>query len=487
MSAKHNSRDLEEHYRPCACRSTTPFFCLRKNENGELSHPGGQEGHYHRTLFQHDRDKVLYSRSFRKLRLKTQIFPEHASDYLRTRLDHTLEVAQIARHFARRLRLNEDLVDAIALAHDLGHTPFAHSGERALHKFLTIPENNAVDKGKGKRRGKVYDGFRHNWQGLRVIDKLDSPYPEHPGLNLTNAVRIGVLRHTSEYYQTDERPDSVRCFCDMRESGEDFWSAKRFAFEIQLVALADDIAAAIHDFEDAITSKTLTLKEVVLGQHSEWKLVKRCRESIQQKAKLPEWKNLENFNFGVSSKVSCLQSRLRSEIIYQLTDSVIKSLDPKLNDWEDRYLQAKEDKERIELYNRFIKDGGEFPNLMQDWDLFQDFKMHKDQLTQWVVNSERVKRMDGKADYTIRKILEVYCTDPMQVPDAVLENFASDVKCDEQPTSLRRKKDSELKNLGIPDSNAFMRAIVDYVAGMTDRFALREFDRLYSAYPRIDL
>jgi dGTPase len=169
MHHNEHLRKLESHYRACACRSTTPFFSERKygREKNTSSHTTDEEDRDYRTYFQHDRDKILYSRSFKRLRLKTQILPEHIADYLRTRSDHTLEVSQIARHLARQLRLNEDLVDAIALAHDIGHTPFAHSGERALHKFLIMNK---------------CDGFKHNWQGLRVVDKLEEAYPEINGV-----------------------------------------------------------------------------------------------------------------------------------------------------------------------------------------------------------------------------------------------------------------------------------------------------------------
>ena len=159
--------EFERHYKPYACRSSTPFFsethCKMSRVNISY-HEETPEGSVYRTTFQHDRDKILYCPSFRRLRLKSQIFPEHIGDYLRTRLDHTLEVAQIARHLARQLGLNEDLVDAIALAHDIGHAPFAHSGERALQNFLHSYKEFELD------------GFKHNWQSLRVVDKLDRSY-----------------------------------------------------------------------------------------------------------------------------------------------------------------------------------------------------------------------------------------------------------------------------------------------------------------------
>ncbi len=186
--------ELEGYFYPAACRSTTPIFSKRTFES-QLAHPTDPDGVTYRTKFQHDRDKILYSLAFRRLRLKSQMFPEHLSGHVRTRLDHSLEVAQIARHMARQLRLNEDLADAIGLGHDLGHAPFAHSGERAIHRFLTTLNNAEDGLRLASGHGLIYDpavkhsGFRHNWQSLRVVDKLERAYPDHDGLNLTWATR----------------------------------------------------------------------------------------------------------------------------------------------------------------------------------------------------------------------------------------------------------------------------------------------------------
>lgn len=454
---------LEQHFRACACRSTTPFFSERKNKE-EFSHRTDETGeNYYRTYYQHDRDKILYSRSFRRLRLKTQIFPEHTSDHLRTRLDHTLEVAQIARHFARQLQLNEDLVDAIAIGHDIGHTPFAHSGERSLHRFLCE---------------KSLEGFKHNWQGLRVVDKLEKAYPYIYGLNLTRAVRIGILKHTRLRYREMEG----KCSCDIgNEIYKEFNPSSPACeiFEVQVTRLSDEIAQAIHDFEDAIVSDSLSFYEIKESK-GEYLLIKECIDIIKKK-----WKAAD-FVFANKDKdlISLLLSRIRSELIFQLTLDATNASKKKLDVWESRLSKLKEKEKQEKKFNDFIKSGGEFPSLIGLDKKKSVFKEFKEKLKEKVIKSERVSRMDGKADYIIRKILEVYLTKPGQVPQQVLEQYRL-AKGDKSNNNIRQWPEYKLKKL--KSDKVFIRAAVDYVAGMTDRFALREFDQLYSPYPRIGL
>jgi len=291
MNNSKEIREMEAHYRPCACRCSTPFFSERL-QNIEIGHETDQSGSMYRTLYQHDRDKILYSHSFRRLRLKTQIFPEHVADHLRTRLDHTLEVAQIARHLARQLKLNEDLVDAIALAHDIGHTPFAHSGERALHKYLI--NLNLI-------------GFKHNWQGLRVVDFIEKAYSNIDGLNLTNAVRIGILTHSERFYK--QFPNE-KCDCDMLEiinKSFDPESLTKDIFEVQIVRIADDIAGAIHDLEDALLSKVYSFSDLI-SKKIDSELLKKCIENLEDKGL-----DFSTFDLSKNENTSFLLSKIRSE------------------------------------------------------------------------------------------------------------------------------------------------------------------------------
>ena len=453
---------LEDHYRSCACRSTTPYFSERIHaaDNGHVADTSGK---LYRTYFQHDRDKILYSQSFRRMKLKTQIFPEHTDDHLRTRLLHTLEVAQIARHLARQLQLNEDLVDAIALAHDVGHAPFAHSGERALHRYL-------VSKG--------LDGFKHNWQSLRVVDKLENAYPSIPGLNLTRAVRIGILNHTKLAY-TDSTP-SETCTCgiervviDDLSPGSDFTNL----LESQLVALADDFAQVVHDFEDAIVSHLITLEEIQ-DEPDRFVLLNRCLNRVETQG--VHWKTMDFANRG---QRDLFIARLRSELIFQLTLDTIEISRPALEKWESHNFGLVK-ASAISEFNRFVNSRGNFEALIKLDKLKEEFLSLKQYIVDKVVRSERVSRMDGKADYMIHRILGVYLDKPLQVHDLVLERFKRDkgLSDDEQIRNWKPEKLTQLRT-----DPLFVRSAVDYVAGMTDRFAIREYDQLYSAYPRMDL
>src|SRR3989338_6109812 len=187
-----------------------------------------EEEHGYRSCYQRDKDRIIYSTAFRRLEYKTQVFVNHEGDYYRTRLTHTLEVCQIAKSIARALKLNEDLVEAISLAHDLGHTPFGHSGEDALHELM-----------------RDYGGFDHNTQGLRVVDYLEERYPDFSGLNLTYEVREGIIKHSTPF-------DKPRPAIPFEAKGSPL-------LEIQVVDIADEIAYDNHDLDDGITS--LLIKE----------------------------------------------------------------------------------------------------------------------------------------------------------------------------------------------------------------------------------
>lgn len=191
-----------------------------------------------RSEFQRDRDRVVHSSAFRRLEYKTQVFVNHEGDMFRTRLTHSLEVAQIARTIARALRVNEDLTEAIALAHDLGHTPFGHAGQIALNRCM-----------------KPYGGFEHNLQSLRVVDKLEQRYPEFDGLNLLFETREGIVKHCSI--------ENARALGDL---GQRFLERRQPSIEAQIANVADEIAYNHHDIEDGLRSGILVLDAI--GQHA---------------------------------------------------------------------------------------------------------------------------------------------------------------------------------------------------------------------------
>jgi dGTPase len=219
-----------------------------------------------RSVFQRDRDRIVHSTAFRRLVYKTQVFLNHEGDLFRTRLTHSLEVAQLARSIARTLRLNEDLVEAVALAHDLGHTPFGHAGQDALNGCLKGLGPQGDDPATA-----VIVGFEHNLQSLRVVDRLEERYPSFDGLNLTFETREGILKHCS-------RADAERlALVDSTGVAQRFLDGGSPSLEAQLCNLADEIAYNAHDIDDGVRSGLLTL-----AQMAEVPLFERFREKALQ-------------------------------------------------------------------------------------------------------------------------------------------------------------------------------------------------------------
>ena len=223
MISLANRKEIEDRER----QTLAPYAALSVESRGRV-YP--QEEHELRTAYQRDRDRIIHSAAFRRMEYKTQVFIPHERDHFRTRLTHTAEVAQISRSMARNLRLNEDLAEAIALVHDLGHTPFGHAGEDALDELL-------------KENG----GFNHNRQSLRVVDKLERRYFEHPGLNLTYEVREGIVKHETKV--KIELPE--------------FNSHEQPTLEAALVDIADELAYNAHDLDDGLSSGLISFDEVM--------------------------------------------------------------------------------------------------------------------------------------------------------------------------------------------------------------------------------
>lgn len=210
-------------------------YAMKSAESRGRKYP--ETEHSYRSIFQRDRDRIVHSRAFRRLEYKTQVFVNHEGDHYRTRLTHTLEVSMISRSIARSLRLNEDLVEALALAHDIGHPPFGHSGEEILNKLMDH-----------------HGGFEHNHQSLRIVEVLEKKYPDFNGLNLSWEVREGIIKHNINY----ERPES-----------HDYEPEVAPLLEVQVVNIGDEIAYNAHDLDDGLASGLFTLKD--LAQVAIWK------------------------------------------------------------------------------------------------------------------------------------------------------------------------------------------------------------------------
>ncbi|MDP2922764.1 MAG: deoxyguanosinetriphosphate triphosphohydrolase [Candidatus Omnitrophota bacterium] len=357
-----------------------------------------EKEHSYRSVYQRDRDRIIHSAAFRRLEYKTQVFVYHEGDYYRTRLTHTLEVAQIARTISKILRLNEDLTEAIALAHDLGHTPFGHVVEAVLDELMK-------DDG----------GFNHNIQGLRVVDLLEQRYPYFKGLNLSWETREGIIKHSTN---KNIIPTSIE---------KEFLPEEQPTLETQTMDVADEIAYDSHDLDDGIKSGLISESELV-------ERVKLYNITYKQVKK-------EHSNLNQELRVYLI---IRSLINLQVTDLIRNTLQnqKKLN--LANFRDVRESKQRIVA---FSKEMSHMRIEMRSF-LFNNLYCH------W-----RVLRMSDKAKRFIKSLFYVYINNPDLMPPVYKENVG--------------------KKVGIK------RVICDHIAGMTDRYALEEYKKLFDPYEKV--
>jgi len=393
-----------EEYQELEEKILAPYaVCSRKSKGRKYPEPE----HEFRTCFQRDRDRIIHSTAFRRLEYKTQVFVIHEGDYYRTRLTHTLEVAQIARSIARALGLNTDLVEAIALGHDIGHTPFGHSGEEALRDLLR-------DEG----------GFDHNLQGLRVVDYLEERYPDFPGLNLTYEVREGLIKHSTRYdfgYRSLTESELPNCYGNLDLS--EFYNQERPSLEAQVVDVADEIAYDNHDLDDGLTSGLITEGE--LEEVSLWKEA----ESVVSK-------KYTNLSFTIK----------KHQIIRTLIDIKVKDLiTTSLKNLKD----VDSVKEVRKAPSRLISFSSEMEEKRAPLRNF---------LYERLYNHYRVVRMAEKAKRIVGELFNVYLSQPTQLPSEVQNRIKTD---------------------------GVKRAIADYIASMTDRYAQDEYKKLFDPLTRV--
>lgn len=349
---------------------------------------------YGRNQFQRDRDRIIHSSAFRRLEYKTQVFVNHEGDLFRTRLTHSLEVAQIARAIARNLKLHEDLVEGIALAHDLGHTPFGHAGQDALNECM-----------------KADGGFEHNLQSLRVVDYLEQRYAEFDGLNLSFEMREGILKHCS-----------IKNAKLLGDVGERFIKKQQPSLEAQVTNLADEIAYNNHDVDDGLRSGLITLEQLAE--------VEIFAEHLGQVRKqYPKLEGRRLVHETVRRMINAQVIDLCSKSAELISAAGPKSADEVRNQLPLISFSEKMREQQIEL-KRFLRTK-----------LYQHY---------------RVNRMSTKAQRIIRELFKVFIEDQRLMPDE-FQAYA--------------EKDHP-------------RAVADYIAGMTDRYAIREYQRLFSVTDR---
>ncbi len=385
-----------------------------------------------RDCFQRDRDRIMHSRAFRRMMHKTQIFNANMGDHYRNRLTHTLEVSQIARSIGKALCLNDELIEAIALGHDLGHTPFGHIGERTLHEILM---NGAVSK-----ETQISQGFKHNLQSLRVVDELESRCSSYAGLNLTLAVREGILKHTSTQKSGVPIVFPEGNFDNMR------LDAPSFTLEGQVVALADEIAQCTHDIEDGVRSKIISF-DALSNDPFVQKVISESGISLNENTKTPAYDTrsliIKNM-VGFFIKDACIESTKQIEKYIDAYSPNYSTLDDCIN---EKCVMLSPD---VELARK---------------------RIYNDMIVNRVICSEQISISDSKSEYLIKQLFKAFFTHPKQLPDYVLEKYCNRSGIEFNRATLDVEK--------IQKDPRFIRTICDHIAGMTDQFAAREYYRLY--------
>ncbi len=388
MRTRKEIEELEE--------ATLAPFAMKSKDSLGREHE--EPPHQFRTCYQRDRDRVVHCEAFRKLEYKTQVFVIFEGDYYRTRLTHTLEVAQIARTIGRNLRLNEDLVEAIALAHDLGHPPFGHAGEEAL-------DNIMKDANLGS--------FNHNKRGYEIVTRFEKRYPDFDGLNLTAEVLVGILKHKTMFDNPVELKRRLQ---------------QGSTLEAQVVDFADSLAYLNHDIDDGLTSGCITEQDLM-----ESELWQNALKNVKS-----------SFTFND-------REMLKYQIVKELLDKQIKDL----------LMTTNENFKKLDFgSSQEVKDYKQtvvgFSQLMtKQRDHLQNL------LNEKLYHHYRVVRMTSKAKRIIQDLFEVYLKEPNQLPYAVYQR---------DKTYTKQKK---------------YETICNYLASMTDRFALDEHMRLFNPYTKV--
>jgi dGTPase len=349
-----------------------------------------------RPNFQRDRDRIIHCAAFRRLEYKTQVFVNHEGDYYRTRLTHSLEVSQIARGIANRLHLNEDLVEALSLSHDLGHTPFGHTGEDVLNRLMA-----------------GFGGFDHNRQSLRIVEELEERYPGFNGLNLTWETREGIIKHSPRYEDSELLAE------------EEYFRGKRPTLEAQIIDLADEIAYNNHDIDDGLKAGYITvseLRDVELWQETFEKVIK----------KFPDLDDSRLIYQTISHLIGILIDDVVNTSLEQVREGEVKNLH-----------DVREAPRRLVSFSPEIQEKNRALKAFLYKNLYRHYK---------------VERMRIKAEYFLTRIFESYINNPSLLPN-----------------DFHKK---------IPQTGT-ERVICDYIAGMTDRYAMDQYRRLFEPFERV--
>lgn len=375
------------------------------------------EPHPYRSEYQKDRDRIVHTTAYRRLQYKTQVFVNYEGDYYRTRLTHTGEAAQIARTIARALRANEELAEAVTLAHDLGHSPFGHSGEVTLDRLMCV--RLGLDAGDEANKGR---GFNHTLQSLRVVEKLERRWPGFDGLNLTWEAREGIVKHATEY-------DAVGL--EWMQPYEPAW---RSSLEGQIVNFADELTYSAHDLDDGLRSGMIDMEMPELKRLAFWQRVSHGVDDDD-----PELRRHRIIRRVVDALITDVVTASAERIARhapQSPDDVRRAPEPLMTLSDEMLSMQRELKDFL------------YAHLYRHW---------------------RVIRMFHKAEHVLETMFEAFERDHRQLPASTAARITA-LQPDARP--------------GGPLAPESYRVICDYLAGMTDRYALQEYRRLVDPFER---
>ena len=452
----------------------------------------------YRSDFMRDRDRVLYSASFRRLSGKTQIYLAGRNDNQRNRLTHTLEVSQIARTVSYALGLNCDLTEAIALGHDLGHSPFGHAGEEVLHEIM-VPDSAITINGSPMahdsgllsdallRKAPLY-GFKHNVQSVRVAVSIESNYGSY-GLNLTNYTLWGILHHSSTAYKKG-RVNTKDLVPDYQNQYNKFYellnhpSKEAWSFEAFVVAESDEIAQWHHDLEDALRGNAMSGTDVC-------KAISKNLGGIMSPNDMSMLQNLKKRQL-VDRKYITDISRI---VVNTLVNRLIECSFVNLNYLWEKYAMTPDSKDDFFLQHSWdepdIKEAISLSLLDEtDTKISSLKKQYPSIISEKIHHSREVERMNAKGKYIIKKLFQAYFSHPQQLPDSIIIQYMVDVgqyKNAQFATqvgmgAVRTKFEKFYSNrnaYNLKRKISLMRRICDHIAGMTDHYAIEEYNNLY--------
>jgi dGTPase len=482
----------------------------------------------YRDIFMSDRDRILYCKSFLRLSGKTQVYAPSTGDHQRTRLTHTLEVSQIARTISQALNLNCNLTEAIALGHDIGHTPFGHAGEQMLHEIMSpkrednynAPKKTTIYTLETEQEINTYQplyGFKHNLQSVRcLVEDLESRRNLY-GLDLTNYTLWGIMHHSSMTYKKGKVStenlvpyfyNRYLSYCN-KELDVPAWS-----FEALVVAEADEIAQMHHDLEDAIRRKAVTNEKIIAILKKLSGLMtdddKKTIEDLEKKSWIPREHLIAKTSKIIVNTLVTTLLKATHENLYNLIEKYkSKELKTETPEEEKMVIYSEATKE---VFKKCYKDpeivsaiGYDVyaDNTTKNTGMIRDFQRT---ISKAVINTFDVQRSDSKGKYIIKNLFEAYNTNPQQLPDSALKNLYKILKDDNfefkehtiidstqdffniesdelrdviEDAVSRIRSNNDGKGIDKRRDILIMRIICDYIAGMTDSFAINEYEKLY--------